>query len=99
MNRKIVNLTKLASSAAFVLLAGCGTAPPATQTVEVPVYVSCVKERPQRPAYEFDKLPADASDGRKVMALARDWARARVYELQLEAVVAGCRLLGQGRDE
>lgn len=73
-----------------ILLAGCGTAPPATQIVEVPVSVPCVKERPQRPAYEFDKLPADASDGRKVLALARDWVRARAYELQLEAVVAGC---------
>lgn len=75
-----------------LVLAGCASAPPpATQTVEVPVYVPCVAERPQRPAYEFDKLPADASDGRKIMALARDWVRARAYELQLEAMVAGCR--------
>lgn len=74
-----------------VLLAGCASVPPpATQTVEVPVYVSCVKERPQRPLYEFDKLPADASDGRKVMALARDWLRGRAYERRLEAVVEGC---------
>ena len=73
------------------LLAGCASAPPpATQTMEVPVYVPCVVERPQRLAYEFDKVPADASDGRKVMALAQDWLRARSYELQLEAALAGC---------
>ncbi|KQW97149.1 hypothetical protein ASC94_10180 [Massilia sp. Root418] len=91
MSRKILNLSKLASSGLFVLLAGCASvSPPATQTVEVPVYVQCVKARPQRPVYEFDKLPADASDGRKIMALARDWVRAREYELKLEAVVAGC---------
>jgi hypothetical protein len=91
MSRKIVNLTKLASSGLFVLLAGCASAPPpSTQTVEVPVYVPCVAVRPQRPVYEFDKVPADASDGRKVMALARDWVRGRKYEGALEAAVAGC---------
>lgn len=74
-----------------VLLAGCASVPqPATQTVEVPVYVPCIAERPQRPAFEFDRLPADASDGRKILALARDWVRAREYELKLQAVVAGC---------
>jgi hypothetical protein len=26
-----------------------------------------------------------------VMALARDWLRARTYELKLEAVVVGCK--------
>jgi type IV pilus biogenesis protein CpaD/CtpE len=73
------------------LLAGCAsTPPPATQTVEVPVYVPCVVKRPQQPVYEFDKLPADASDGRKVLALARDWVRARAYELKLETALAGC---------
>lgn len=85
---KITNLTKLASLA--LILVGCGAAPPATHRVEVPVYVPCVKDRPQRPAFEFDKLPAEASDGRKVMALARDWPRGRKYEAQLEAAIAGC---------
>lgn len=75
---------------AAVLLTGCASPPPATQRVDVPVYVPCVKERPQRPAYEFDKLPEDASDGRKIMALARDWPRGRKYEGELEAVIAGC---------
>lgn len=74
-----------------VLLAGCASAPPpAMQTVQAAVYVPCVQEQPQRPVYEFDKLPADASDGRKIMALARDWVRGRKYERELEAVVAGC---------
>lgn len=73
-----------------MLLTGCASSPPTTQTVEVPVYVPCVAELPQRPAFEFDKLSADASDGSKVMALARDWLRARIYEGKLEAVVAGC---------
>jgi hypothetical protein len=88
MVRKIANLTKLAG---LVLLAGCAGPAPVTQRVEVPVYVPCVKEVPQRPVFEFDKLDAESSDGRKIMALARDWARWRKYEGELEAVVAGCR--------
>lgn len=73
-----------------VLLAGCGTAPPATQVVEVPVYTPCVKGVPPAPVYEFDKLPLDAAAGDKVLALARDWPRGRAYEGKLEAVIAGC---------
>jgi hypothetical protein len=73
-----------------VLVAGCASAPPATQTVKVPVFVPCVAERPQRPVYEFNRLPEDASDGLKIMSLARDWLRARDYELQLEAALTGC---------
>lgn len=68
-----MNILTLAGA---VLLAGCASAPPATQIVEVPVYVPCVKDVPSAPAYEFDKLPLDAADGEKVVALARDWARA-----------------------
>lgn len=74
----------------LALLAGCGTAPPATQIVNVPTYVPCVMEVPGRPVFEFDKLPLDATDGEKVLALARDWPRARAYEGKLEAAIAGC---------
>ena len=84
---KIVNLTILASLA---LTAGCAGQAPVTQRVEVPVHVPCVKERPQRQAYEFDKLDPAVSAGRKVMALARDWTRGRKYEGELEAVMTGC---------
>jgi hypothetical protein len=59
----------------LALLSGCGTAPPATQIVNVPIYVPCVMEVPGRPAFEFDKLPLDASDGVKMLELARDWPR------------------------
>ena len=70
-----------------LVLAGCGSAP---QLVEVPVFTPCVKEVPQRPAYEFDKLGPAESDGEIVLALARDWPRGRKYEMELEAVIAGC---------
>jgi hypothetical protein len=74
------------------LLVGCGTAPPATQTVEVPVRVECVKEKdvPAAPIYEFDRLQPGAADGEKVLALARDWPRGRAYESQLRAAIEGC---------
>lgn len=72
------------------LLAGCGSAPPVPQRVEVPVFTPCVKVVPQRPAYEFDQLAPAATDGEIVLALARDWPRGRKYEAELEAVIAGC---------
>jgi hypothetical protein len=74
----------------FCLLAqGCTTAP-ATQTVYVPVHTPCVKESPAQPVYEFEKLPLYASDGTKILALARDWTSGRKYEKELEAIVSGC---------
>lgn len=83
---------KITTIVIIVLLAGCGTAPPATQIVEVPVYAPCVKDVPARPEYEFDKLPLAAPAGEKVLALARDWLRGRKYEGELEANLAGCSL-------
>jgi hypothetical protein len=71
------------------MLAGCATKP-ATVEVKVPVYVPCVTAAPPRPAFEFPVLPGDASDGEKVLAMARDTLRHFKYEAQLEAVVAGC---------
>ena len=81
---------KIAIILGALLLAGCGTAPPATQTVYVPVHTPCVKEAPVRPEYEFDKLQLDAPDGEKVLALARDWIRARKYANEIEVIVSGC---------
>lgn len=73
----------------ILLLAGCAT-PPATVEVKVPVYVSCVKAKPARPAFAFPVLPGDASEGEKVLALARDTLLHFKYQAQLEAVIAGC---------
>ena len=91
MMREIGNLTKLAGLACAGLLAsGASAPPPATQTVQVPVAVPCVTAAPARPVFEFDQLPATASDGDKVLALVRDWARYRKYTGELEARLAGC---------
>ena len=87
---KIGNLTKLAGLAVVGLLAGCSSAPPAAQRVEIPVFTPCVKVAPQRPAYELDKLPSTAADGEIILALARDWSRDRKYEAELEPAIAGC---------
>ena len=91
MRRRIGNLPKLASLTSAAMLIGCASAPSAPVRVEVPVMVPCIGEVPARPAYEFDKLPATATDGEIILALARDWSRGRKYEGVLEAVVAGCR--------
>ena len=73
-----------------LVLAGCGSAPLAPQLVEIPVFTPCVKSMPQRPAYEFDQLTPEAADGEIILALARDWPRGRKYEVELEAIIAGC---------
>jgi starvation-inducible outer membrane lipoprotein len=74
-----------------MLLAGCCSAPPAPVEVRIPVKVPCVKGVPERPQFEFDRMAPTASDGGKILALARDWPRGRNYEALLEAVIAGCR--------
>jgi hypothetical protein len=73
----------------LILLAGCATKP-ATVEVKVPVYVSCVKAVPARPAFAAPVLSTDASEGEKVLAIANDTLRHFKYEAQLEAVIAGC---------
>lgn len=70
--------------------AGCAAMPPAPAEVQVPVLMPCVASPPSRPAYEFERLPATAGDGDKILALARDWSRARIYEAKLEAAIAAC---------
>ena len=74
-----------------MLLAGCTTVPPVPVRVEVPVMVPCIGRVSERPAYEFDKLTPTATDGEIILALTRDWARGRKYEIELMALIAGCR--------
>lgn len=76
-----------------LLLVGCASKLPAPIRVDVPVMVPCVGEVPPRPAYEFDKLGPDMTDGEIIMALVRDWPRGRKYEEELVSIVAGCTLL------
>lgn len=78
---------------AFALvLAGCASTAPVITEVKVPVSVPCIKPEqvPQRPDYETPKLDDTTSDGNKVLALARDWARSRGYESKLEAIAGEC---------
>ncbi|CUI09415.1 hypothetical protein BN2497_13607 [Janthinobacterium sp. CG23_2] len=72
------------------LTIGCAVAPPVTQEIKVPVYRPCIAGVPERPAFATRTLAPDASDGEKVLALARDLPLHLKYEAQLEAVIAGC---------
>lgn len=74
----------------LLLLPGCGTAPPVPCRVNIPVYTPCLKAVPARPAFESLALPGDASNGEKVLALARDTVQHFKYEGELEAALAGC---------
>ncbi|NHZ93235.1 hypothetical protein F2P45_30115 [Massilia sp. CCM 8733] len=75
--------------AALLLLTACAAAP-VVQEVKVPVYRPCVTAAPARPTFATRTLAPDASDGEKVLALARDLPLHLKYEAQLEAVIAGC---------
>ncbi|NHZ97467.1 hypothetical protein F2P46_17320 [Massilia sp. CCM 8734] len=73
-----------------LLLAACAGPAPVVQEVKVPVYRSCVTGAPDRPTFAVRGLAPDASDGEKVLALARDLPLHLKYEALLEAVIAGC---------
>ena len=70
-----------------ILLAGCSTIPNAPETVQVPVYVSCVGERPKPPE---KAIPRNDSVSEQVRAILLDNARMTAYIARLEAVVDGC---------
>lgn len=72
-------------------LTGCASTAPVVTEVKVPVRVECIKEVPVRPTYETEALQKEATDGQKILALVRDWARSRKYEGSLEAAVEGCK--------
>ncbi|HEX8615680.1 MAG TPA: hypothetical protein VF800_30730 [Telluria sp.] len=74
---------------ALLLLTACGAAP-VVQEVKIPVYRSCVTAAPAKPTFATRTLAPDASNGEKILALARDLPVHLKYEAQLEAVIAGC---------
>ncbi|NHZ83785.1 hypothetical protein F2P44_31630 [Massilia sp. CCM 8695] len=80
---------KLLILAVLLLLTACGAAP-VVQEVKVPVYRSCVAAQPAKPEFGVRTLAPDASDGEKVLAIARDIPLHLKYEAALEAIVAGC---------
>jgi hypothetical protein len=70
-----------------VFLAGCSTIPKAPETVQVPVYVSCVGERPHPPE---KAIPKNDSVSEQVRAMLIDNARMKAYIAELNAVIDGC---------
>ncbi len=70
---------------------GCTTKPPiVTQEVKIPVAVPCITAAPARPAFEFPLLSPTATNGDKILTMARDTLLHFKYEGQLEAAIAGC---------
>jgi hypothetical protein len=70
-----------------ILLIGCSTIPKAPETVQVPVYVSCVGERPTPPE---KAIPINGSVSEQVRAMLIDNARMKAYIAELNAVIDGC---------
>lgn len=82
---------KMLTLLALAALTGCASTAPVVTEVKVPVRVECIREVPVRPTYETEALQKEATDGQKILALVRDWARSRKYEGSLEAAVEGCK--------
>lgn len=70
-----------------LLAAGCAEQP---AVAEVPVAVSCVKNRPERPAFRDDAEVLALDDYRAVVALRVERERAKKYIGELEDVVEVC---------
>ena len=85
-------MKKILIALAITLMCACTSNRPATQDVNKIVSIPCLKSNdvPTRPAYESYTTAATASDGDKVLAITRDWARSRPYEARLEAIIKGC---------
>ncbi|UOD30691.1 hypothetical protein INH39_02795 [Massilia violaceinigra] len=76
--------------APLLLMGACAGTPPVVQEAKVPVYMPCVKSTLARPAFAVSALTPDASDGEKILAIARDVPVHLKYEAALEAIIAGC---------
>jgi hypothetical protein len=70
-----------------IFLIGCSTIPKPPETVQVPVYVSCVGERPAPPE---KAIPKNDSVSEQVRAMLIDNARMKAYIAELNAVIDGC---------
>lgn len=77
--------------AVTILVAGCASTRP-TQTVNVPVPVSCVKPGsvPSSPVSVFESISDTSNRFEQVRALLIDRESAKGYEAKLEAIVHGC---------
>lgn len=87
-----------AALAAAVLLAGCGTAPPARieiQQVKVAVPVPCDEPEPERPNMPTEHLAGDADVDSYVQAAAAELERREGYEIALRVALQNCRRLSR----
>lgn len=80
----------------LVALTACATTPspqPLPTKVEVPVPVSCVKPEqvPRKPDYEAQGDNDATPDGTIILHMARDLAKSKPYENELEALIQACR--------
>jgi hypothetical protein len=74
-------------------LAGCALngPPKPPETVRVPVLVRCLDGLPARPSFLSDEQLLALDNYGVIVALAQDRRLRQAYELQLEALLAGCR--------
>lgn len=77
-----------------LLMIGCSNLRPKPEIIEVPVSVPCVKDRPVKPEYFFDKLGVPVTEAElaeQVRILWKDKEAAIAYGDLLEVATAGCQ--------
>lgn len=74
-----------------VLLAGCASFQ-ATKQVDIPVLVSCVKQKPVRPPFYTDAQMKAMNDYQLSIALWVNRIQASNYIGELEAVMSACEV-------
>lgn len=85
----VVGLVMLALLVVGVLQ-GCAALSPKAPTADVSVAVSCVDERPDRPAFRDDVEILALEDYKVVEALRAERIKAQLYIVKLEDVVTIC---------
>lgn len=76
-----------------LMVSGCQNLRPLPEidVVKVPVVRSCVEYVPEKPAFAVDALPIEAGIFEQMRALRIERYQRKIYEMELEEVIEGCR--------
>lgn len=82
---------KILGAICLLTLAGCGTIPPDTQVVKVPVPVKCLAQEPDRPVMPTESLEIGDSQDTKIAAILAELDLREGYELRLVTALRSCK--------
>lgn len=74
-----------------LFVTGCGTIPPETQTVNVPITVRCQAVEPDRPSMPTESLVTGDTQDTKIAAALAEIDIREGYELRLVTALRSCK--------